>query len=555
MRKMIPIKSRYKTTILAALWAVGAALVPAQALPHVVFAFTDGTALDKADVGATMTTGTVTITTLDLVGQDGSKNSEGAGHKTNIFGNWNALGINDENVSGNEYGSFDSGEAWVFSFNVDVRLAEIDLAGQGAGAELTIRSSAFADIVLPYVDSAAIHNLSNTFVSAGTAITFEMTSPTNAADTSLRVATFTVIPASTTETANGTPHAWLDTYYTGLVTSSDYQIADLSDSDGDAMPAWQEYIAGTTPTHAASVLRVTSMQSADRHSIVSWQSVTGKYYSVVVETNLVEGAQGWTTVANNLPGREGEASHTTGVSSARAVFYKVGLEKREIYLLIGQSNMAGRGPIEAEDEGEIEGCELFNFSEAWEPATNPLNQYSTIRKDLDQQQLNPGYGFALRMREVRPGITLGLVVNARGGTNISEWEKGTTYYNEAIRRARAAREGGAGRLAGILWHQGESNSSQTNSYMDRLAALIADFRADLGDPDLPFVIGQLERDDTTVEVKDRPLNDVLVLLPAMVPNTACATTEGLTTLDGTHFDSASQRELGRRYADALISME
>ena len=218
--------------------------------------------------------------------------------------------------------------------------------------------------------------------------------------------------------------------------------------------------------------------------------------------------------------------------------------------------MAGRAPIETEDEAPVTGCELFNTMQDWEPATNPLNRYSTIRKDISLQKLGPGYGFAKRLRELRPDVSLGLVVNARGGTSIDEWAKGTAYYNAAITRTQEALAGGDHRLAGIIWHQGESNSSETNMvYMGKLTTLIGDLRADLGDPDLPFVAGQLEQDDTTPTVKERPINNEIILLPTLLSNTAVATTEGLMTIDGTHFGSAGQRELGRRYADALLSLQ
>ena len=44
----------------------------------------------------------------------------------------------------------------------------------------------------------------------------------------------------------------------------------------------------------------------------------------------------------------------------------------DIYLLIGQSNMAGRAPIEAEDEGVLERCFLFTKKNS-----APLNIHST----------------------------------------------------------------------------------------------------------------------------------------------------------------------------------
>ncbi|VGO11751.1 Carbohydrate acetyl esterase/feruloyl esterase [Pontiella desulfatans] len=530
-----------------------------------IFNFVDGGEFDNpAAIGSSMTRSDITITTIDLIGQDGSLNSTGAAHRLNIYGSYNALGLNDAidllGIGTTELRDFNPGEGWVMSFDRNVHLVELDMFGQDAGAEMTVSSSAFSDFVLADgVNAEDIHSLANTFVAAGTEITFRMTSATNAADTGLSISSLTVVLATNqpaaTETIHGTPYVWLDQFFQGLETEADYLNADESDSDGDSMLTWKEYLAGTIPTNSASLLEVNATELADTNCIVSWQSVTGKYYSVMVETNLVAFSNGWKTVANNIQGLETETAYTTTVASASAAFYKVGIEKRAIYLLIGQSNMAGRAPIETQDEAPVVGCELFNSSNGWETATNPLNRYSTIRKDISLQNLGPGYGFAQRMREVQPEIHLGLVVNARGGTSISEWEKGTTYYNEAISRVQSALKDGNSRLAGILWHQGEGNSSQTTSYLNSLAQLVADFRADLGDPDLPFVAGQLEQDDVTPEVKERPVNDYIILLPTVSSNTAVATTEGLLTMDGTHFDSAGQRELGRRYAEALLSLE
>ncbi|MFT4900913.1 MAG: hypothetical protein ACI81V_000180, partial [Lentimonas sp.] len=85
----------------------------------------------------------------------------------------------------------------------------------------------------------------------------------------------------------------------------------------------------------------------------------------------------------------------------------------EFYLLIGQSNMAGRAPVLEEDEGVISNCYLFSDKAEWEPATNPLNRYSTIRKDIEMQKLGPGYMFGIKMAEASDH-PIGLIVNARG---------------------------------------------------------------------------------------------------------------------------------------------
>ena len=69
-------------------------------------------------------------------------------------------------------------------------------------------------------------------------------------------------------------------------------------------------------------------------------------------------------------------------------------DKTHVYLMIGQSNMAGRAPFTEEQSGAIERCYLLNGQDQWEAATNPLNRYSTIRKSLGMQKMNPGYAFA-----------------------------------------------------------------------------------------------------------------------------------------------------------------
>jgi hypothetical protein len=123
-----------------------------------------------------------------------------------------------------------------------------------------------------------------------------------------------------------------------------------------------------------------------------------------------------------------------------------------IYLLIGQSNMAGRATITEEIAGEIPRCFLLNGEGKWLAAKNPLNRYSTIRKGLDMQRLGPGYSFAKSMvKDADPVVSLGLVVNAKGGTKIEQWAKGTSFYNDALKRVEVARKSGV--LKGILWHR------------------------------------------------------------------------------------------------------
>jgi hypothetical protein len=219
-------------------------------------------------------------------------------------------------------------------------------------------------------------------------------------------------------------------------------------------------------------------------------------------------------------------------------------EAFHIYLLIGQSNMAGRAAFTEQEAEPLDKVYLLNAEDAWEPASNPLNRYSTIRKGLGMQKLNPGYSFASAMLEARQDHRIGLVVNAKGGTKIEQWAKGTRFYQEAVRRALTAKE--TGTLKGILWHQGESNHGNPEGYAKKLAQLVEDLRADLGTDALPFVAGQI--------IAPSPINEEISRLPELCPDTAVASSEGLKTKDRWHFDAESMKELGRRYAKAMQAL-
>jgi hypothetical protein len=212
-------------------------------------------------------------------------------------------------------------------------------------------------------------------------------------------------------------------------------------------------------------------------------------------------------------------------------------DKLHIYLLIGQSNMAGRAFFAPEESGVIERSYVLNGDGNWESAKNPLNRYSTIRKGLDKQKMNPGYMFAKTMIEKDKDVSIGLVVNARADTKISQWAKGTEFYNDALKRVETARETGI--LKGVLWHQGESDAKNAE-YLDQLKTFIADLRKDLKEPNLPFVAGQVNN--------IKLINDQIAELPENVPYTGFVSSEGLKTSDNTHFDAKSMRLLGNRYA-------
>ncbi|MEI6970898.1 MAG: Ig-like domain-containing protein [bacterium] len=84
-------------------------------------------------------------------------------------------------------------------------------------------------------------------------------------------------------TSNGTPWRWLAQHYPD---TTDYDAAESSDSDGDRMMAREEYRAGTDPTNALSLLKMTAARCTTNLFIISWSSVTGHTYTLHGSTNL-----------------------------------------------------------------------------------------------------------------------------------------------------------------------------------------------------------------------------------------------------------------------------
>lgn len=221
--------------------------------------------------------------------------------------------------------------------------------------------------------------------------------------------------------------------------------------------------------------------------------------------------------------------------------------------------MAGRGEmIEGDDQVFDENVFLLDNNGTPVPAANPLNQYSTIKK-TDPQGICPGYGFSMKISK-ETGRKILLVVNARGGSNMSQWSKGDIsydYYGKAVTRTQQATQYGT--LRGILWHQGCSDVSRTDSYMEWLKTFVADLRSDLGD--VPFVVGELGRWRSWVD----PFNAMLQTISGNIPNSDWVSSEGgvpIVTetsngepdLKDAHFNRVSQIMLGERYADKILKM-
>ena len=232
-----------------------------------------------------------------------------------------------------------------------------------------------------------------------------------------------------------------------------------------------------------------------------------------------------------------------------------------VFVLMGQSNMAGFAATEAGDESIVPNVLKIPTigSMNWVASAHPLhNRLSSDRFGL-------GLPFASKYIVNNPGVNVGLIPVAFGGAPISQLNKGTAVYNDALEKIQFAVQTGV--LKGILWHQGENDTVSTtlaNGYQAKLDKLVDDIRADSGIGDLPFVVGNLAEfygtgPDHNAPARVALINTVrttLTNLPSRKTDTGFVSSTGLSAEEShqVHFNRASLITLGKRYADKIEEM-
>lgn len=232
-------------------------------------------------------------------------------------------------------------------------------------------------------------------------------------------------------------------------------------------------------------------------------------------------------------------------------------EKFHVFLLAGQSNMAGRGEVTSEDKTTHPRVLSLSREGKWVPAVDPLHW------DKEFAGVGPGKSFALELVKKDQDITIGLVPAACGGSPISRWEPGEYHdqtksypWDDAITRTRLALEDGT--LKGILWLQGESDGTSERAplYKEKLRSLIQRFRIELNAEEIPFIIGQLGQfPDKPWSEARKLVNDSHIEIANSSDKVSLVFSEGLTCKnDNTHFNAESMKEYGKRYAEAYMKM-
>lgn len=220
-----------------------------------------------------------------------------------------------------------------------------------------------------------------------------------------------------------------------------------------------------------------------------------------------------------------------------------------LYLLVGQSNMAGRGKIELQDKVAVPRVLMLNKANEWVSAVDPISFDKTIAG------VSLGRTFGIEMAKVNKEVKIGLIPCAVGGTPIRRWQQNGDLYKAALKRAKLAQKDGV--IKGILWHQGEGDSGKEETamiYEAQLHAMVTAWRKDLGGVNIPIVVGEMGRFYKRAKFKHL-VDASLKALPSKMNHAAWVSAEGLDHKgDVVHFNAAGYRELGKRYAAKMQAL-
>lgn len=226
------------------------------------------------------------------------------------------------------------------------------------------------------------------------------------------------------------------------------------------------------------------------------------------------------------------------------------ITKMKSVLMMGQSNMAGRGDFDEVPEIINPNCFMLRNGR-WQPMREPINPDRSI-----WGYYHSGRGLAASFADEfakHYNEKIGLIPCADGDTSLRQWMPGEILFDNAVNNALLAQR--SSEIIGIIWHQGENDSlcaDDANTYGERFIKMVSAVRAKLGSPTLPIIVGEPGRflkdfKDCRFKYIDR-ISDTLRKLPDMVPCCGFADSDGLTDRgDGLHFNSASYRILGKRY--------
>lgn len=227
------------------------------------------------------------------------------------------------------------------------------------------------------------------------------------------------------------------------------------------------------------------------------------------------------------------------------------------FLLIGQSNMAGRGF--KKDVEPITNKMLHVLRNGrWQPMDFPVNH------DRGFSGVCLAESFADEC-SIFYNTDVGLIPCADGGTNVSQWQPGEILYDHAVFQAKLAQR--TSKIAGVLWHQGESDCSEEDwpCYEQRCLKVFESIKKDLGlSDDIPFIVGGLgdflpKKAETSEQFSSllnyKKVDKALQNLAQKNGYIGYVSAKDLTSnSDYLHFDAKSLRIFGKRYFEKFKEM-
>ena len=224
-----------------------------------------------------------------------------------------------------------------------------------------------------------------------------------------------------------------------------------------------------------------------------------------------------------------------------------------VFILAGQSNMAGRGLVEPQDTIPDKRILTINSKNELVIAKEPLHFYEPKASGLDC-----GLSFGKTLIEHLPdSVSVLLLPAAVGGSSISQWLTNAKHRNvELLSNFAGIVQTGKkyGEFKAVLWHQGESDAHENEipEYHGRLSRLFEKFRCLTDDVTLPIIIGELGSFSENNE-NWQIINEKIRSYSATDRNTKVIPTFDLKDKgDKVHFNSKGQRIMGQRFAHEYL---
>lgn len=226
----------------------------------------------------------------------------------------------------------------------------------------------------------------------------------------------------------------------------------------------------------------------------------------------------------------------------------------ELYMLTGQSNMAGYGRDMAMDPPQL-GVHLYGNNGRWTIAAHPLNDsVGTIYPENAEypSATSPALSFG-RMMANRLHVPVGLIQASLGGSPLSAWhpEENGVLYRAMVRRLDAT-----GPIGGVIWYQGcsDANENDAPEYLHRFERMVSLWRSVMGN--IPFVTVQLNRVNERRTLKEDRLwgqiREAQRQAPKCIRGVYVIPTTDLSQTDGIHNSSGANIVIGERMAHALL---